>query len=80
MEQIDSQYYLGNREMKPVVLQAKTSYVCITQELPWDVNSEDFIKAIYTLGIGIGFNANDILYAMKYFVEENLQSEEDIDE
>ena len=79
MERIDSPYYFGNKEMKPVVLQAKNSYSCITQELPWDLNSEDFIRAVYTLGVGLGFSAESILCEMKTFAEDNLLSEEVIE-
>lgn len=80
MEPINSPYYLGNREMKPVIIEAKNSHVCISQELPWDANGEDLMNAFYTMGVGLGFDSESLLYEMKTFAEEHTTNDCVIDD
>jgi hypothetical protein len=68
-----STYYYEKPE--PVVVTVSNKNHKITQELPWDCNSEDLLQAIYTAAVGITFNPQDFLRAMRDFANDNLIEE-----
>ena len=76
MEPKDSEYYMGNREELPTILQIKTSNAVITQELPWDAGADVLIHAFYTAMVGMTFAPDGILQAMEDFVNEKKPIDE----
>lgn len=48
MEQKDSPYYMGNRELPPIVLETEYGEKVITHELPWDMGEEHIMPAFYS--------------------------------
>ena len=75
----NNDYYLGNDECLPTVLDLKTTDNNIHIELPWDVSIEDLCHAFYTACIGITFHPETVIQGMKDFAEEHSNdiSEED---
>lgn len=69
MEPKDSPYYLGNRQCPPTSFVFKNGYEVITQELPWDANSEDLGEAFFT-AITHVFDEKQVLDAIKDFTPE----------
>ena len=76
MEPKDSEYYMGNREELPTILQIKTSHAVITQELPWDAGADELVQAFYTAMVGMTFVPDGILQAMEEFVNERKPIDE----
>lgn len=72
MEPKNSEYYLGNCDCPPTILQIKTGNTVITQELPWDASMEDMVHAFYTACVGITFLPETILEGMRDYAESNL--------
>ena len=77
MESKDSEYYMGNREELPTILTLKNSNSIITFELPWDVNADEILNAVYSGMIGLTFNPDDVLQAMQDFVNNHKKIDED---
>ena len=73
METKDSEYYMGNNEVLPTILQLKTQYGVMTYELPWDADAECVINAMYSAMIGMTFPADGVLEAMKQFVKDHTE-------
>lgn len=48
METKESPYYMGNRELPPIVLETEYSGKVITHELPWDAGEEHIMPALYS--------------------------------
>lgn len=72
-EYTDSPYYLGNRENPPVKITIQTGYQTVSDELPWDVGSDDIMRSIYGMLVTFGFPEIGTLNAMKEFAEEKLE-------
>lgn len=73
MESKDSEYYMGNSEVLPIILQLKTQYGVMTYELPWDADADCVINAMYSAMIGMTFQPVGVLEAMKQFVEDHTE-------
>lgn len=76
MEPKDSEYYMGNRDELPTILQVKTGHGVITQELPWDAGADELCQAFYTALVGMTFVPEGILQAMEDFVNERKPIDE----
>ena len=48
METKESPYYMGNRELPPIVLETEYDGKKITHELPWDMGEEHVMLAFYS--------------------------------
>lgn len=48
MERKDSPYYMGNRELPPIILETEYEGKKITHELPWDMGAEHIMPAFYS--------------------------------
>lgn len=79
MESKNSEYYMGNQEILPIVLQLKTQYGIMTYELPWDADAECIINAMYSAMVGMTFSADGVLEAMKQFVESHTEKIDESD-
>lgn len=76
MEPKDSEYYMGNRDELPTILQVKTGHGVITQELSWDAGADELCQAFYTALVGMTFVPEGILQAMEDFVNERKPIDE----
>lgn len=48
METKESPYYMGNRELPPIILETEYGGKMITCELPWDAGEEHIMPALYS--------------------------------
>lgn len=47
MENRESEYYLGGRNILPLIVSVKISGITYEVELPWDTNGVDVLEAVY---------------------------------
>lgn len=55
MENKESEYYLGGRNVLPLIVSVKISGITYEVELPWDTTGVDVLEAVYH---GLCFNNN----------------------
>lgn len=48
METKESPYYMGNRDLLPIVIETEYNGIVMTHELPWDAGGERIMLAFYS--------------------------------
>lgn len=73
-----STYYYDTPE--PVKVSVSNKNCRITQELPCDCNADDLLRAIYTAAVGLTFDPQDFLKAMRDFANDHLPDDPEVTE